>query len=144
MIIVKEKLVGFGASLLLLSGMASAHHSFSAFDMSKTAQMSGTVKEWQWVNPHCFLTLEATDASGKTVTAIFETNGPGYLVRQGWKRDSLRTGDKITVSMHPMRDGSPGGNLTGVMLPNGQTLSAEVAGPKPSGTDTTEGRKNAQ
>ena len=61
----------------------------------------------------------------------FEANGPGYLVRNGWKRESLKPGDKITVKANPMRDGSNGGNIVAVVLPDGKELSARVGGPSP-------------
>jgi hypothetical protein len=118
-------------STLLAAGAVYGHHSFVSFDMTKTVQMAGTVKEFQWTNPHTYIVLEMTDSNGRTSDATLETNGPGYLVRQGWKRETLRQGDKITVTVHPMRDGSPGGQLVGVTLPSGQQLSAELKGPRP-------------
>jgi len=117
--------------LALSADAALAHHSYAAFDMTKSQTISGVVKEWHWTNPHSFIVLSVTDAPGHTVDAILESNGPGYLARQGWKRDSLQLGDKITATIHPMRGGTPGGDLMSVTLPSGQVLSAEVVGPRP-------------
>lgn len=111
--------------LWLITGVAYAHHSFVSFDMKKTVQFTGVVREFNWTNPHSYIMLETVDSNGRTVDATLEANGPGYLVRQGWKRDTLQPGDKITVMLHPMRDGSPGGDLVGVTLASGRHLSAE-------------------
>jgi Family of unknown function (DUF6152) len=120
-----------GGLLALGVQVASAHHSYSSFDMTKSIKVTGVVKEFHWTNPHSFIVLEVTDSAGHPVDAILEANGPGYLVRQGWKRESVRPGDKITATVHPMRDGSAGGDLMDVTLPSGQVLSAEVTGPRP-------------
>lgn len=110
---------------------ALAHHSANMFDLSKTVEVKGTVKEFHWTNPHSWMVLESPDAAGKAVQWSFEANGPGYLVRNGWKRESLKPGDQISVTANPMRDGSTGGNLVKVVLANGQELSARVGGPSP-------------
>lgn len=120
----------FGSLLASVTGVASAHHSFSSFDMAKSVEITGVVREFRWQNPHSWILLETMDASGQPVDATLETNGPGYLVRTGWKRETLRPGDKITATIHPMRDGSPGGNLISVTLPSGETKSALPAGPR--------------
>jgi len=137
----KAFVIGAGVGLMALGGgLASAHHSYSSFDMAKTIKLNGVVKEWHWTNPHSFIVLQVTDAAGHTSDATLETNGPGYLARQGWKRESLHEGDKISATIHPMRDGSPGGNLQGVTLPNGQVLSAELVGPKPVQAEAEESK----
>jgi hypothetical protein len=96
------------------------------FDMTKTVEVKGTVKEFHWTNPHSWVVVGSVDAAGKMVEWSFEANGPGYLVRNGWKRESLKPGDKITVMANPMRDGSAGGNIATVVLPDGHELSAKV------------------
>jgi len=111
--------------------VASAHHSYASFDMSKSVKLTGVVKEFHWTNPHSFIVLSTTNAAGQLIEVTLETNGPGYLVRQGWKRDSVQSGDKISATVHPMHDGTPGGSLMSVTLPNGKELSAEVTGPRP-------------
>jgi hypothetical protein len=99
--------------------------------MAKSIKVNGVVKEFHWTNPHSFIVLEVTDPNGHMVEETLESNGPGYLTRQGWKRESLLPGDKITATIHPLRDGTPGGDLMDVTLPSGKVLSAEVVGPRP-------------
>jgi hypothetical protein len=120
-----------GGLMALGAQGASAHHSYASFDMNKTMKVSGVVKEFHWTNPHSFIVLVVTDSAGRTNEEILEANGPGYLARQGWKRESIKPGDKITATVHPLRDGSPGGDLMDVTLPSGKVLSAEVVGPRP-------------
>ena len=120
------------AGLLALGAQAvSAHHSYSSFDMAKSMKVSGVVKEFHWTNPHSFIVLAVTDSAGNTIEEVLEANGPGYLARQGWKRESVQPGDKITATVHPMRDGTPGGDLMDVTLPSGKVLSTEITGPRP-------------
>ena len=107
-----------------------AHHSYAMFDMQSVVQVSGTVKEFRFVNPHSWIVLETVDASGKSVESRIEANGPGYLVRFGWKRTSLMPGDTITASVNPLRDGTPGGSLVKVTFHDGHELLAE-GGPPP-------------
>jgi hypothetical protein len=124
------------ASALLLPGLtaqAVAHHSYNAFNMAKTVALVGTVKEFHWTNPHSWILLEIVDAAGTRQAVSIESNGPGYLVRYGWKRESLRPGDKITARMHPLRDGSSGGSLVSVVLPDGRELHAEGLPPGHNG-----------
>ncbi len=119
-------------SLLALGAQAvGAHHSYASFDMTKSIKINGVVKEFHWTNPHSFIVLEVTDSAGHLIEETLESNGPGYLTRQGWKRESLLPGDKIIATVHPMRDGSPGGDLMDVTLPSGKVLSAAVVGPRP-------------
>ncbi len=104
---------------------AWAHHSFAMFDQSKQVSVSGTVRDFEWTNPHAFIEVE--DAQGKTWG--IELNSPNNLVRQGWKRDVLKPGDKIMVTLNPLRDGRPGGLFNAVTLPDGRVLG----NPKPIG-----------
>ena len=102
---------------------AWAHHSFAMFDAEKTVTMTGTVKEFEWTNPHSWLRILVQDqATGKTVEWMLESGSPAQQVRVGWTQDSLRPGDKVTVTMHPLKDGSRGGGLLTATLPNGKTV----------------------
>jgi hypothetical protein len=105
-----------------LAGPALAHHSFAMFDAGKTVELSGTVKEFEWLNPHVWLHIVVNDPTGKPVSWSFEAGSPGQLTQTGWKPDALGTGDKITLSFHPLKDGSHGGQLLSVTLPDGRTL----------------------
>lgn len=112
-------------ALISIPGGAWAHHSFAMFDQTKQVSVSGTVRDFQWTNPHAFIQLE--DAQGKEWGV--ELNSPNNLVRQGWKRNVLKPGDKISVTLNPLRDGRPGGLFNAVTLPDGRVLG----NPKPTG-----------
>jgi hypothetical protein len=111
-----------GLAILLCGAPLFAHHSFAAFDMSKTITLTGTVKEFQWLNPHSWIQMTVTDASRKTVEWSIETSSPSSLVRQGWKPKILRPGDQVVVVVHPMRDGQLGASLVSVTLADGTKI----------------------
>jgi Family of unknown function (DUF6152) len=125
-------------------GSASAHHSYASFDMSKLTEFKATVKSFLWTNPHSLLIVSVAGGDGAAADYHIEMNGPGYLVRDGWKRDSLKPGDEITVTVHPLHDGSPGGDLVKVVFPDGRVL-ATVAKPPglllPGGGSASQGDK---
>jgi hypothetical protein len=111
------------ALLVLLSATAAtAHHSYSMFDRGKTDTVSGVVKSLDLVNPHGWLQVEAAGPQGAVVEWSLELGGPGQMERAGWTPQSVRPGDKVTARLHPLRDGSHGGQLVSVILPGGQTL----------------------
>jgi hypothetical protein len=111
-----------GIAAALFAAPALAHHSFAMFDADKTIEMVGTVKEFQWTNPHSWLQVNVTDATGKTVEWSLEMGSPGGLARGGWRPKTVVPGDKVTVTAHPLKDGSPGGQLLTVVLPNGTKM----------------------
>lgn len=100
-----------------------AHHSYAMFDFQKTVDVKGTVKEFHYQNPHSWIVLVPQAGSRNTAEMTIEANGPGYLARSGWKRASLKPGDVVTVSINPLRDGSPGGSLIKVTFGDGRQLS---------------------
>jgi hypothetical protein len=125
----KVRLIGQAGLALLLGSVPSfGHHAFSAFDMSKTTTMTGAVKEFQWINPHSWIQMMVTDASGNAVEWSIEMNSPSSLVRQGWKPKTLKPGDQITIVMHPLRDGRTGGSLVSATLPDGTRLGGSPTG----------------
>ena len=105
-----------------LAAPALAHHSFAMFDSSKTVTMTGTVKEFEWTNPHVWLRIMVDDASGTSRQWALEMGAPGQQTRVGWKPDSVKPGDKVTVTIHPLKDGSRGGQFMHAVLPSGQEL----------------------
>ena len=112
------------AAVAAASGLAApafAHHSFAMFDSSKTMTLVGTVKEFQWTNPHTWIQLNVP-TSGKTVEWSIEGGSPNGLARRGWKSTVLKPGDKVTIVIAPMKDGSSGGSLKTITLPDGKTL----------------------
>jgi len=108
---------------LSLAAPASAHHSFAMFDNQKSVTLEGTVKEFQWTNPHSWIQLIVTDSSGKPVEWSIEGGSPNGLSRSGWKRTSLKSGDKAVVVVHPLKDGTNGGSLVSVAV-NGQPIGS--------------------
>lgn len=117
--------LGIVAFAAVFAAPALAHHSAAMFDAAKTVVHQGTVKQFLWINPHSLLIVSVRNSDGQVVDYSYEANGPGYLVRNGWARQSVKAGDEITVVSHPLVDGKPGGNLVEVTLPDGRKLSAE-------------------
>jgi hypothetical protein len=108
-------LAGF-AAVVLAAAPAFAHHSFAMFDNTKNVTLEGTIKEFQWTNPHSWVQIVVKDASGKDVEWSIEGGSPNGLARQGWKRTSLKPGDKAVLVMHPLKDGTAGGSLVTVSV----------------------------
>ena len=122
---------------VLLAGMALpvvAHHSFSMFDDKKEVVLKGVVKEFQWSNPHTWIQLNVADASGKIVEWSIEGGSPNLVGRQGWKRNTFKAGDQVEITIHPMRDGQPGGSFMRAVLPDGRKLGGDQipAAPTPA------------
>ena len=109
-------LAGVAAVSLTAAAPASAHHSFAMFDNQKNVTLEGTVKEFQWTNPHSWIQLVVKDASGKDVEYSIEGGSPNGLSRSGWKRTSLKPGDKAVAVIHPLKDGTNGGSLVSVSV----------------------------
>lgn len=111
------------AGSMCLAMPALAHHSFSMFDHDKTVKMTGTLKEFEWTNPHAWLHVMAMDEkTGKPVEWSFEMGSVGQVSAQGWKPDSVKPGDKISVEMHPLKDGSHGGQYISATLADGHAF----------------------
>jgi len=104
--------------------VAFAHHSFAMWT-KEFSTVTGTVKEYQWENPHVWILLMVPGADGKPVQWGFETASPGGLKRRGWKATSIKTGDKITVKFHTSRSGELAGNIVEVVLPDQSVLTCE-------------------
>jgi len=112
-----------GAFIAAAGAPVLAHHSFAMFDSSKNVTLQGTVKEFQWTNPHAWIYLMVKDAAGADVEWGIEGGGPNGLARFGWTRTSLKPGDKAVIVVHPLRDGTSGGQLVNVTV-NGQRLGS--------------------
>lgn len=115
------------ASVLLCAAAlpALAHHSFSMFDSQKEVVLKGRVKDFQWSNPHTWIQLDVTDAEGKVVEWSIEGGSPNLVGRQGWKRNTFKPGDEVQITVHPLRDGQPGGSFVRAVLPDGRKLGGE-------------------
>jgi hypothetical protein len=119
----KMKLLAkIGLAAVVLAPVPSlAHHSYAMFDMDKTVALQATVVRFKWQNPHAFIELDA-DAKGSKERWAIEMTSPNNLAQEGWKRTSLKPGDKVTVWVHPLRSGARGGSYAGVRLADGKTL----------------------
>jgi uncharacterized protein DUF6152 len=106
-----------------------AHHGNAAFDSGKRVTLKGTVTEWFWANPHCFLQFDAKDDSGNVVHWVAEASNPPDMINHGWTKGALKVGDEITVTVIPVKNGKPIGRIAGVVLPNGQTLDGGFGAP---------------
>jgi len=96
-----------------------AHHSFSMFDQTKIFPMSGTVSKFTWTNPHSFVIVES-----KGTKYVLECNSTNLMKMAGWKMNTLKPGDKVTLDYYPLRNGTAGGMLKTITLPNGTKLKA--------------------
>jgi hypothetical protein len=110
------------AALTLLCTAAGAHHSFAMFDLGKDVTVEAVIKEVQFTNPHVWLQILVKDAKGVETEWSIESGAPGMMLRNGWKPSTLKRGDKVTLTMHPLRNGKPGGSLVRVKVPDGRTL----------------------
>lgn len=107
----------------LLASSAFAHHSFAMFDRNAQVEIEGVVKEFQFTNPHSWIQLMVTPANGGPPQEwAIEALSPNVLGRAGWKKNTLKSGDRVKVLINPLRDGNAGGNLLLVTLPDGTKL----------------------
>jgi Family of unknown function (DUF6152) len=118
---------GFG--MLLSAVPVLAHHSFAAeYDASKPITISGTVTKMEWMNPHARFYVDVKDESGKVTNWNFELGAIPVLLKQGWKRDSLKVGDQVTVEGSRAKDGSSTANARSVKLPDGRRVFGGSSG----------------
>jgi len=111
------------AAASALAAPALAHHSFAMFDAERPMTMTGTVKEFEWTNPHSWLRIMVQDqTTGRVMEWALELGSPAQQQSVGWKSDSVKPGDEVTVTVHPLKDGSRGGGLISATLPDGRTL----------------------
>jgi hypothetical protein len=103
-----------------------AHHGAAAFDTAKTLTLKGTVTDWLWSNPHCLLRFDVVGDDGTVVHWIGETQNPVTMVNGGWSKFSFKRGDKVTVTMQPVKADTKAGRIMTVLLPNGETLNASA------------------
>lgn len=132
--------LGAAAIALLVVLPASAHHSYAEFDRSQTVEITGTVKEWRWLNPHSWLYVIAPGPDGaRDAEWAIETGSLANMSRvPGWSRTVMKSGDAVTVVLNPRRDGGAGGSLVSVTLADGQTISP-FGGRVQAATESSEG-----
>jgi hypothetical protein len=138
----KHQLLAFAAGTAVAAGSSAAyaHHSFAMFDADTKVTLEGVVKDFQWTNPHAWIMLTVADKEGKPEPWAIELNGPSGLVRQGWKPKTLTPGMPVSVTIHPLKDGTHGGQFMAVKLPDGTQLGnpngREPGTPAPTGGET--------
>ena len=119
------KLSAFGAVMGLAASTATAfaHHSVAMFDSSKKITLHGTVKSFEWTNPHIHLWMFADPKPGAQPELwALEAGSPGSQTRRGWSRDLVKPGDKVTVTFSPLRDGRHAGLAQDIVPASGQVL----------------------
>lgn len=113
---------------------AAAHHSFAMFAGDKTITLTGTVKEFEWTNPHSWLHVTVKTNSGMPEEWAFEMGSPSMMASRGWKADSVKVGETVTVTAHPLKDtAAHGGSEMAVKLPSGAVLGSSYPAPAGSG-----------
>ena len=119
------KLATFGklaAATVLLATVALAHHSFTMFDFTKETTITGTIKEFQWTNPHTFTWIDVKNDQGVVETWGIEGMSPNYLGRRGWSKHTLKPGDKVSIVIYPLKNGEKGGTFLRCTLPDGKEM----------------------
>jgi hypothetical protein len=111
-----------------------AHHSFAAFDRTRQVTLTGVVKEFQWSNPHAWIQVVVTNGNGRQTEWGLECGSPNMMARTGWKRTTLKPGDRVTVVVNPLKDGRPNASLVRITLPDGKVLGpGDAPPPRPLG-----------
>ncbi len=125
-------LVSLSLSALDIVVPAFAHHGFAPFD-TNTLILNGSVTEWYWANPHCLLKLNVKTDSGEVVQWVTETQAPANMIDAGWRKNDLKPGDEVTVTVRPAKNGNPVGAIVRVEFADGRTL--EVSGSEAVGNE---------
>ncbi len=101
---------------------AAAHHSYAMFDIQTETTLAGTVKKFDWTNPHTWVAIEVLKDS-VAEEWDFEGMSPNYLARRGWSKETLKPGDKVAVTFHPLKEGQKGGSFISVVLASGRKMN---------------------
>jgi hypothetical protein len=116
------------ATAALGAGTAMAHHSPVMFDQSKPVTLTGTVRDFQWTNPHSYIQLMVKNEQGQEVEWSLEMGASVYLYNLGWRPSSVKPGETLTVTLAPLRKGGNGGLLLKATRADGTPIGREVAG----------------
>jgi hypothetical protein len=119
------------AAVGIMSASLSAHHGSAAFDNGKVVILKGAVVQWVYSNPHCLLTFDVKGDDGTMVRWIAETQAPNVVYPAGYRKDSFKVGDEVTVNVEPVKNGRPIGRIREVVLTDGTTLGGVGSVPIP-------------
>jgi hypothetical protein len=121
---------------IVLSATAFGHHSTTAYDLSRSITLDATVTRFEWTNPHSWINLQVAGTGADSGAWAIEFGAPNLNARAGWKHDDVKVGDKVTVIVSPMRDGSHNATLQSIILPDGRKLlgAAEFLRPPAPGS----------
>ena len=111
------------AATSIVATASAGHHSFAPFNLTTEKTPTGTIKSFDWTNPHTWIWIDVADEKGAVQTWGVEGMSPNYLSRRGWTRNTFKPGDKATIVVRPMRDGSPGGMFVRATLADGKELT---------------------
>ena len=109
-------------SILAAPFSVAAHHGAASFDTAVEVTLKGTVTEWQWFNPHCFLKFDVKGDDGTVKTWAVEAGNPTDMTKRGWSRLSFKPGDQVTVTLQPVKTGAPVGRIRTVALADGRAF----------------------
>ena len=129
------------AVAVLTVGMALAHHSTTEFDYTKDVTIKGIVKEVQWTNPHSFIQLLVDGQAGEKVQWSVEIGSPTLNINLGWRKDSVKPGDAVTMNLAPARNGKPYGTLRVLTFADGKQLRGVAAQVRGIAAPPTAGKK---
>jgi hypothetical protein len=122
---------GAALTLALVIGAAApslvAHHSPAIFDRTKEVTLVGTVKTFRWQNPHSYIHIEVAGEGGTPVLWVAELTSPTYLVAAGWRSNTIKPGDKVSIVVNPVRTGEPAGIFVSLTLADGTVLHERPA-----------------
>lgn len=111
-----------GIAVCILAASALAHHSFVMFDVTRQVTLNGSVTSFEWTNPHTYIEIDVPNESGATKHWSIELGSPSILRNSGWKHNTLKAGDKVTLIINPLKNGNAGGLLLQANLPDGRKL----------------------
>jgi hypothetical protein len=114
---------------LVVSAPLFAHHGAASFDIEKKVVLKGTVKEWLYSNPHCLLTIEVKGEDGKVTEWIAETQSPAVTYPAGYRKNSFKPGDQVTVKIEQVKSGQPAGRIIAVLTADGTQLGDSSSQP---------------
>jgi hypothetical protein len=131
--------IGLAAALALVAAApAVGHHSYASFDRTEEVTLTGVVKEFQWNNPHAWIQITVVDDKGRPTEWGVECGSPNMMARTGWRRTTLRPGDKVVAVANPLKDGRANAALVRITLPDGTVLGpGDAPPPRPLGSSST-------